>query len=337
MPLGPRGLAPADAGALLLLLAGCPGPTPLDPGDAGTAPGCTRHGDCPDSLVCGLQTSGQTGVRACLKRERVSYVATGCAGGDGSMDTPFCSIDAALAAGKAVLRLGPGVYPAQAVQPKGALAIYGSDSSEPFKHWLQGQTRLKAPAGAAVLDVRDEGSGTTDVTLDSLVLEGGAIGVRCMGQSGEKPVTTLRWLRGEILRASGVGILASDCLVTVQDARVHDNNGSAVELRHSTYLIQRSSFYMNQTGAQAAVYLHDDTRAVTYESGGSREDAFLDNCVAGNTRSGTGVAGVDCGSSGRIPKRILRRALLCANSSRDSNDTCALEEGRGCVGLTTCP
>jgi hypothetical protein len=202
----------------------CTGTTPFCDYTSNTCVGCREHDQCPDS-ACNLQAGN------CMDPANIEHVDghESCNTGDGSEDTPYCSIAEALAnSGDEVL-----------------IMLHENDSDEPY---LQQITISKAVAVFATnKDISVQGTGTNPAfSVDS----SGAL-----------------FLRGfHVAGAEVEGIRLNGGSAWVQQMRVVDNTGGGIVVHGGTLLVENS--FVSGAADSPALSVLDGTFELRYVSVG---------------------------------------------------------------------
>lgn len=210
---------PADATS-------CAAATPVC-GEDNLCRACSKHSDC-SSAVC-------LGDGSCASEATIAYVAPNGTGTACSKATPCGTMAAAVATGKAIIKVATGlVKPNQGTIIDGkAVTIFAEEGA-----------KLDRDGDGAVLEVRSMGA---DVKIFDLEITGatgtsGANGID-VNPNGGTPKLVLT--RVKLTGNQGLGLLAQGGAVTISQSTISGNTGGGVSISNATFDITNNFIVAN--------------------------------------------------------------------------------------------
>ncbi|MDB4968917.1 MAG: hypothetical protein JWN44_4606 [Myxococcales bacterium] len=287
---------------------------------AGSCVPCTKNSDCA-SGICGAG-----GV--CADPAMIVYVnksGVSCPGGtgQGSLDDPYCTIQAGFnqgaLQGKRVVVFS-GVYPEN-------VSIQTSTTSYTVNAIGVGQPTLSPSATGAGLKLANGGM-MINVTLDGFVIQSaiGGSGVDCTGVAPNAN-TRLSLLRSTLRNNAQYGIIASKCLVTIDQTTIAQNASGGVYASDADVTIQNTLVRQNGMAASGATY--GGIFLTAPMSAGSA--TVVNTTVVNNKTSGGALAtsGISCGFSANILNSVVHSNT---GSSMEMNATSCPPDHSAFVG-----
>jgi len=221
----------------------------------------------------------------------------------------FCDVASALAATPP----RPYVLVAGSPQPYGAVSLVGNGGAITVTIVGPGRTAMPPAtltgSGTSAVSITATGVGSADVTLDGLDLVGSnlasADGVDCIGGGGTASLTIVR---SGVHGASGVGVFAKTCTLTLDADAIALNQAGGVALSGATQYAITNSFITGNAST-----------GVTLATAIGR---FAFNTVANNGSLAGGVnGGIDCGTGST---KVIEDSIIWGNAQ---NANC----GAGCA------
>lgn len=271
----------ADDGACVQCIDGsdCPSARPICQLENRSCRGCVASSEC-ESLVCTISSG------ACVAPEAIVYVdLTGADDPEcGTLDEPCATLAAGLARvteQRKTVRLAPGTYAESIAVSEVVARILGAEDGEVV-------LRPTLIGGADAVTV----TGTAALTLSNVVVDGanagaGSDGLRCTGEAASLTVED-----GEVRGFRGLGVVATDCQLSVRRSVVARNAGGGIEIDGGDYALVNDVIVDNgaagvQGSQRGGVYIADTNDA---------SQTFAFNTVVGNlAATGAVVAsGVTC-------------------------------------------
>ena len=270
----------------------CAGSTPICDAAAMKCVPCVEHGQCA-SGVCHLEAG------SCFppKELWVNKAAIGCAGGDGSMASPFCEIDDAVKkvglSDPTIIRVLPAASPYTApvvVQESRVLAIFRhGDGKTPVRLDVINASALSVGAGSAVY-------------VDGLAI-GGSVNIR-----GVSCNDAALWLdRSEVEGRKEVGIDGNACDLRLRRSQIAANTIGGIRLKGGGSLRLENSFVVNN-GNFGSLF-----GGVSLEGGVSASIAYA-SIIANNVQAG-GAASLACGAGDKVE---VRNSIVIAEPGKTS-------------------
>jgi hypothetical protein len=252
---------------------------------AGACVPCSKNADCA-SGICGAG-----GV--CADPSTLVYVnksGVSCPGGtgQGTLDDPFCTIQAGLnqgsLQGKKVVVFS-GTYAEN-------VSIQTTTTSFSVNAVGIGQPTIAPTATGAAVKLANMGM-SISVSLDGFVIQNatGASGVDCNGGSGTTAMTRLALVRSMVRSNAQYGIVTSKCMLSLDQTTVALNPSGGASLADSDVTIQNTVVHHNGMAASGKTY-----GGIFMSTTGAGSATIVNSTVVANATAGGALAdgGISC-------------------------------------------
>lgn len=252
---------------------------------AGACVPCSNNSDCA-SGICGAG-----GV--CADPSTLVYVnksGVSCPGGtgQGTLDDPFCTIQAGLnqgsLQGKKVVVFS-GTYAEN-------VSIQTTTTSFAVNAVGIGQPAIAPTATGPAVKLANMGM-SISVSLDGFVLQNatGASGVDCNGGSGTTAMTRLSIVRSTIRNNAQYGIVTSKCMLSLDQTTIATNPSGGASLADSDVTIQNTVVHHNGMAASGKTY-----GGIFMSTTGAGSATIVNSTVVANVTAGGAAAygGITC-------------------------------------------